>query len=116
VDRRVEAVEWEDYEGPVYDLSVPETHNFVAEGLVVHNSIYKFRGSDIRNILDFERDFPQARVMTLSLNYRSTRSILAAASGLIAHNQQRKPKDLLTDNPEGRRVTSITYPSGTAEA
>jgi DNA helicase-2/ATP-dependent DNA helicase PcrA len=79
-------------------------------------SIYKFRGSDIKNILDFERDFPQARVMTLSLNYRSTKSILAAASGLIAHNLQRKPKDLLTENPFGQNVQVHVYPSGTAEA
>ncbi len=79
-------------------------------------SIYAFRGSDIRNILDFERDFPQARVMTLSLNYRSTKSILTAASGLIAHNQQRKPKDLLTENPSGQKVQVLVYPSGMAEA
>src|SRR5205085_6525861 len=57
-------------------------------------SIYKFRGSDIRNILDFERDFPDARVLTLSTNYRSTKSILRAASHLIAHNTQRKPKEI----------------------
>src|SRR6185312_3215570 len=49
-------------------------------------SIYAFRGSDIRNILDFENDFPSARVLTLSTNYRSTRSILQAASQVIAHN------------------------------
>ena len=79
-------------------------------------SIYRFRGSDIRNILDFERDFPTARVMTLSLNYRSTKSILAAASGLIAHNTQRKPKDLLTENPFGKRVHVLTLSSGTSEA
>ncbi len=116
VDRRVESVEWEDYEGPVYDLSVPETHNFSAGGLVVHNSIYKFRGSDIRNILDFERDFPSARVLTLSMNYRSTKSILAAAGGLIAHNTQRKPKDLITENPSGQKVAVLTFETGVAEA
>ncbi|MFO0880954.1 MAG: UvrD-helicase domain-containing protein [Gemmataceae bacterium] len=79
-------------------------------------SIYKFRGSDIRNILDFERDFPTARVLTLELNYRSTRSILSAASGLIAHNLQRKPKDLITLNPTGPRVTVAAYHSGVDEA
>src|SRR5262245_41840206 len=79
-------------------------------------SIYKFRGSDVRHILDFERDCPQAKVMTLSLNYRSTKSILAAADGLITHNVQRKPKDLLTDNPAGQKVTVLVYPTGTAEA
>src|SRR5262249_50659661 len=59
-------------------------------------SIYKWRGSDIRNILDFERAFPNSPLITLDRNYRSTKSILKAASGLIAHNRQRKPKDLFT--------------------
>src|SRR5205807_8634551 len=67
-------------------------------------SIYKFRGSDIRNILDFERAFPAARVVTLDRNYRSTKSILHAAGYLIAHNRHRKPKDLVTDNDFGQPV------------
>jgi DNA helicase-2/ATP-dependent DNA helicase PcrA len=79
-------------------------------------SIYKWRGSDIRNILDFERDFPGTRVITLEKNYRSTKAILAAASHLIAHNRQRKPKELTTDNPEGRPVAVITFPTGLDEA
>src|SRR5947209_12798366 len=79
-------------------------------------SIYKFRGSDIRNILDFERDFPNARVLTLSLNYRSTKAILRAAGSVIAHNKQRKPKDLLTENPDGQPVTVLTFETGQDEA
>ena len=58
-------------------------------------SIYSWRGSDIRNILDFERDFPDARVITLGENFRSTKAILHAADHLIAHNKQRKPKTLV---------------------
>jgi DNA helicase-2/ATP-dependent DNA helicase PcrA len=79
-------------------------------------SIYKFRGSDIRNILDFERDFPSARVITLERNYRSTKSILKVASHLIAHNRQRKPKDLVTENPSGMPVSVLTYETGKEEA
>jgi DNA helicase-2/ATP-dependent DNA helicase PcrA len=79
-------------------------------------SIYAFRGSDIRNILDFETDFPEARVLTLSKNYRSTQAILHAASRLIAHNKKRKPKDLFTDNPAGSPVTVLTFDSGLQEA
>lgn len=79
-------------------------------------SIYKFRGSDIRNILDFEKDFPSARVLTLSTNYRSTRSILQAASGVIAHNKKRKPKSLETENPEGQPVTVLNFDTGEGEA
>jgi len=79
-------------------------------------SIYKWRGSDIRNILDFERDFPDARVITLDRNYRSTRAILDAASHVIAHNTQRKPKRLVTENPVGQPVHVLTYESGLDEA
>src|SRR5262249_3463093 len=70
-------------------------------------SIYGWRGSDIRNILDFERDFPTARVITLERNYRSSKSILRAASHLIAHNRRRKPKELRTENQTGQPVTTL---------
>ncbi|MFO0925963.1 MAG: UvrD-helicase domain-containing protein [Gemmataceae bacterium] len=79
-------------------------------------SIYKFRGSDISNILNFERDFPSARVLTLNLNYRSTRSILAAAGRVISHNLQRKAKELITENPHGDKVKVVVYPTGVDEA
>jgi DNA helicase-2/ATP-dependent DNA helicase PcrA len=79
-------------------------------------SIYRFRGSDIRNILDFERDFPEARVLRLNTNYRSTKTILHAAGHLIAHNRQRKPMDLFTDNPQGQAVTVLTFETGVDEA
>jgi DNA helicase-2/ATP-dependent DNA helicase PcrA len=79
-------------------------------------SIYKWRGSDIKNILDFERDFPAARVITLAQNYRSTKAILHAASVLIDHNKQRKKKDLVTDNPPGEPVRVITFDNGLDEA
>ncbi len=64
-------------------------------------SVYAFRGADIRNILDFERDFPGTKIVRLEQNYRSTRRILVLASAVIAHNVQRKDKDLWTENPAG---------------
>jgi DNA helicase-2/ATP-dependent DNA helicase PcrA len=79
-------------------------------------SIYKWRGSDIRNILDFERDFPNAKVITLAQNYRSTKAILHAASTLIDHNKQRKKKTLITDNPAGEPVKVIAFDNGLDEA
>ncbi len=79
-------------------------------------SIYKWRGSDIKNILDFERDFPDARVITLNKNYRSTKNILHAASVLIDHNKQRKKKSLITDNEQGVPVRIVTFDNGLDEA
>jgi DNA helicase-2/ATP-dependent DNA helicase PcrA len=79
-------------------------------------SIYAFRGSDIRNILDFETDFPDARILTLSKNYRSTKAILHVAGRLIQHNKKRKPKDLVTENPAGSPVMVLTFDSGQQEA
>jgi DNA helicase-2/ATP-dependent DNA helicase PcrA len=67
-------------------------------------SVYKWRGADIRNILDFEDDHPGTRVIRLEQNYRSTRRILALAAAVIANNVQRKDKSLWTENPEGGRA------------
>jgi DNA helicase-2/ATP-dependent DNA helicase PcrA len=64
-------------------------------------SIYRWRGADINNILDFEKDFPGTRTVKLEQNYRSTKSILAVADGVIANNHQRKEKTLWTANPAG---------------
>src|SRR5262249_26513636 len=79
-------------------------------------SIYRFRGSDIRNIVDFERDFPQACVITLEENFRSTKAILRVADHLIAFNRERKPKTLYTANVEGTKVGSILCETGLEEA
>ncbi|MEA3217541.1 MAG: ATP-dependent helicase UvrD/PcrA, partial [Acidimicrobiia bacterium] len=68
-------------------------------------SIYNFRGADIRNILEFERAFPDATIVVLDQNYRSTQTILDAANAVIANNLTRKPKDLWTDKGHGDRIT-----------
>jgi DNA helicase-2/ATP-dependent DNA helicase PcrA len=67
-------------------------------------SIYRWRGADIRNILDFEKDFPEAKVIKLEENYRSTKHIISAASKVIANNFQRKEKTLYTNNPDGEQI------------
>src|SRR5512142_946169 len=67
-------------------------------------SIYRWRGADIRNILDFEKDFPGVTVVKLEQNYRSTSTILAAAGAVVAKNRGRKAKTLWTENPAGERI------------
>ena len=71
-------------------------------------SIYRWRGADIRNILDFERDYPAAQIFKLEQNYRSTKTILAAAGGVIHNNRERKIKNLWTENGAGEQITYYT--------
>ena len=79
-------------------------------------SIYAFRGADIRNIIEFERDFPGAKVVLLEQNYRSTQNILSAANAVISNNFDRKDKKLLTAVGDGDKITGYTGYSGHDEA
>ncbi|NBT13491.1 MAG: AAA family ATPase, partial [Planctomycetia bacterium] len=79
-------------------------------------AIYGWRGASIRNILEFERDYPSAKVVKLEHNYRSTANILGTADRLIAHNSRRKPKRLLTDAAAGARVRIVLDATSHAEA
>jgi ATP-dependent DNA helicase UvrD/PcrA len=79
-------------------------------------SIYAFRGADIRNVMEFEHDFPGARTIALEQNYRSTNSILEAANGVISHNRERKPKNLWSELGEGEPVHTIEVEDEHAEA
>ena len=79
-------------------------------------SIYSWRGADIRNILDFEKDFPRAKTIRLEQNYRSTKNILEAASVLVANNKERKGKWLWTDESEGDLLTVYAAHDGENEA
>ena len=79
-------------------------------------SVYGFRGADIRNVLEFEQDFPGARTIALEQNYRSTNSILEAANGVIRHNRERKEKNLWSELGEGEPVRVIEVEDEHAEA
>jgi DNA helicase-2/ATP-dependent DNA helicase PcrA len=79
-------------------------------------SIYAFRGADIRNIVEFERDFPRSKVILLEQNYRSTQNILDAANAVISNNFDRKDKKLFTTIGEGEKIVGFTGYSGHDEA
>src|SRR4029077_11041455 len=79
-------------------------------------SIYRFRGADIRNIMEFEEAFPDATVLVLEQNYRSTQTILDAANAVIANNLRRKPKELWTDQGSGQPIVRYTAESEYDEA
>ncbi|WP_159722902.1 DNA helicase PcrA [Enterococcus sp. CSURQ0835] len=79
-------------------------------------SIYGWRGADMQNILDFEKDYPDASVILLEQNYRSTKKILAAANQVIQNNSNRRPKDLWTENTDGKQITYYRGDSERSEA
>ena len=79
-------------------------------------SIYKFRGANIRNILDFEKEYPDAKVIKLEQNYRSTGNILSAANGVISNNKGRKDKTLWTANGEGEKISLRQFDTAYGEA
>ena len=79
-------------------------------------SIYGWRGANLKNILEFEHDFPGCKVVKLERNYRSTKNILLAADSLIRHNFKRKAKSLTTENPQGQPVELTVYGTETEEA
>jgi len=79
-------------------------------------SIYSWRGADIQNILSFEKDYPDVRVIRLEQNYRSTKNILSAASAVVANNEQRKGKTLWTQNPQGDLISYLQAGDSDEEA
>ncbi|HKU14493.1 MAG TPA: UvrD-helicase domain-containing protein [Steroidobacteraceae bacterium] len=100
----VERIEDDELSGNVYDLNVAGTHNFVANGIVTHNSIYRWRGARVENLHQFRRDYPNVQLFRLEQNYRSTGNILAAANALIANNNGRLGKNLWTAGEQGEHV------------
>ena len=99
--------EYQDTNRPQYLLirRLAEVHRNLAVVGDPDQSIYKWRGADLRNILDFEHDFPEAHTVRLEQNYRSTQMILDAATAVISRNQNRKEKRLWTDRKGGAKIT-----------
>ena len=100
--------EYQDTNGAQYQLTklLAARHRNLCVVGDADQSIYGWRGADISNILDFEKDYPEAAVIRLEQNYRSTKTILTAANAVIANNQNRKPKNLWTENATGAPITT----------
>src|SRR5579872_4526734 len=110
--------EYQDTNRSQYDLMrllTEQRHNICVVG-DEDQSIYGWRGANIRNILDFERDFPGATIIRLEQNYRSTQTILEAASAVVAHNTERIGKWLWTESGAGEKITLYEAPDAENEA
>ncbi|MGA9896994.1 MAG: UvrD-helicase domain-containing protein [Terriglobales bacterium] len=110
--------EYQDTNRPQYELMrllAGDGHNVCAVG-DEDQSIYSWRGADIRNILEFEADFPEAKIVRLEENYRSTQNILQAASAVVANNIKRKGKNLWTSRQGGTKIGYYEAPDGENEA
>ncbi len=110
--------EYQDTNRPQYELMrllAGTRHNVCAVG-DEDQSIYSWRGADIRNILEFEQDFPEAKIIRLEQNYRSTQNILQAASAVVANNVRRKGKNLWTSRQGGTKLGYYEAPDGENEA
>ncbi len=110
--------EYQDTNRPQYELIrlLTQIHQNLCVVGDEDQSIYGWRGADIRNILDFEKDFPETRVIRLERNYRSTKNILAAASAVVANNVERKGKTLWTENEQGPALGFYEAADGENEA
>jgi DNA helicase II / ATP-dependent DNA helicase PcrA len=110
--------EYQDTNRPQYELMrmlAGTRHNVCAVG-DEDQSIYSWRGADIRNILEFEKDFPEAKIIRLEQNYRSTQNILQAASAVVSNNLRRKGKNLWTSRQGGTKLGYYEAPDGENEA
>lgn len=97
------------YTGMIYDFNVERQHNFVANGILTHNSIYGFRSADISNILNFTNVYENCLVVELKTNYRSSSTIADCANRLIGHNRQRRVKCIEPHRADGAKVALVGF-------
>ncbi len=110
--------EYQDTNRPQYELMrlLAGTHHNICAVGDEDQSIYSWRGADIRNILEFEKDFPEAKIVRLEQNYRSTQNILQGASAVVSNNIKRKGKNLWTSRQGGSRIGYYEAPDGENES
>ena len=116
VEEEIIDTKQENFNGVVYDLDIDKVHNYIADGIVVHNSIYSWRGADYRNINNLMRDYPDIKVVNLEQNYRSTQNILDAANQVISKNTSHPILKLWTDKKAGAKIKLYSASNGFSEA
>lgn len=116
VEEDVVEVKRSQYKGNVYDLSVPEYRNYCANSVVVHNSIYKFRGASPENTDKFYKHFPETKTYLLTKNFRSLPGIASVANTVISNNDRRHAKDIVTHKSGGVKPKCLSFQSPDDEA
>ena len=114
-DKVLSVKRW-NYSGSVYDIDVDKCHNYIANGIAVHNSIYRFRGARIENVSDFMSMYPDCIEIHLGQNYRSTPQIIRVSEKLIKHNKSFMGGDFTTENADGEEPTCDKHYSSREEA
>lgn len=108
-------IETSEYNGLVYDLSIPDYRNYIANGIVVHNSIYMFRNANVNNLYDLQNEY-DSQIIKMEQNYRSTKTIVNAANAVISNNNIEFPKTIWTENQEGINLACYSASDETDEA
>ena len=114
--RKIKNISNEIYNGPVYSLNVEKHHKYISNSMITCNSIYKFRGADISNILNFRDDYPNAVSIKMERNYRSNNSIVETANTVIENNEERIDKKIWTDKQSNNPIVVFHNKSPQAEA
>jgi len=116
IEEEISEVKTNTYKGVVYDLDIDCVHNYIANGIVVHNSIYSWRGADFRNINYLMKDYPEIKIINLEQNYRSTQNILNAANSVISKNTTHPILKLWTQKGLGPKIKMYAAKNGFDEA
>lgn len=116
VSEEIKSVKNENFRGNVYDLDIDNVHNYIANGVAVHNSIYSWRGADYRNINYLIKDYSNIKIVNLEQNYRSTQNILEAANFVISKNTTHPILKLWTEKHKGEKIKLYTARNGLDEA
>ena len=113
---KIKKIKKEDYKGKVFSLNVEEHHKYISNEMITCNSIYAFRGADISNILNFEKDYPDAKVIKLERNYRSPSNVIEASNKVIEKNKKQTNKEVWSNKISKSKIQICEAGDEVAEA